>query len=218
MLYVIQYNDIFKIGFTTSEENIEKYYKQKYPGSKLIKTIEGNRIDLQKIQNQIGKQNWYSSNVLDVFDKYVTDAWDNWERVKFIINEAVNDIINNYLNGEFDEYKLSKYDADICRSFFDRTENLKEPEDYMKYNHMRMYLIEGRSYNFMLMEFMCKHWIDYELVPTICDNIVKYRTNELNKTMKAIDKVIENAITNKIEIQKLLNEVNDEVNLFLDIM
>ena len=218
MLYVIQCNDLFKIGFTTSEENTKKYYEKKYKNAKIIKTVEGNRIDLQHIYNQIGKQDWYDDTIINVFNNYQSNAWNNWEIVKNIIDNAVCDIIENYLNGIFNEYKLPEYEADMCKALFDRTEHMNTPKDYMKYDHMRRYLTEGRGYSFMLIEFICKHWIDYELVPIICDNIIEYRTNKLKKTMENIDKTIEYAIENKMKIQKLLNEVNNEVNVFLEII
>ena len=144
MLYLIENENLYKIGYTANIKTRMGNYKTHNPECVLINTIEGSSNDEKQLHKlceeyRYSKEWFYKNdNILELFNNYKTIEWNNWNEIKTTIDEFVNYIKNMIENFNTDCWQPKmKYETySKLSTFFKNVETLTKPEDYEKYHKL----------------------------------------------------------------------------------
>lgn len=157
MLYLIESGEYYKIGFTTNIKSRMSNYRTPNPNVILIAKIEGIKKDeiiLHKLCSKYHYSNeWFYKNdeIKTLFTNYATCAWNDWEGIKTLIKNHINNItehlntcnIEDFLNIPTMDWKTKSK----IKSFFADTSGLTLPKNYNGYKNIFDELIVNNTFN-----------------------------------------------------------------------
>lgn len=230
MLYLIENENLYKIGYTTNIKSRMSTYKTHNPECVLINTIEGTSNDEKNLHKLCEEykhsKEWFykNDNILELFNNYKTIEWNQWDEVKSIINTIMNNI-ENKVNDFNTDHWLTKVDYNTyskLSKFFSNVSSLTKPDDYQNYfnkwNFVKnfYYNISKEKYIELLHEYnIVSNEKIVKLVKMNIDNL-KYKLekqiNECNIIIAKAQTAMYEAQKEKMELEKDYNNLNENID------
>lgn len=221
MLYLIENENFYKIGYSTNVKSRMQTYKTHNPDCNLINVIEGTNNDEKNLHKICEKyrysKEWFYKNddILKIFNNYKTIEWNQWDEIKSNINTIINNI-ESKIDDFNTEHWLTKIDYNThskLSKFFSNVSSLTKPDDYQDYFN-KWSFIKNFNYDISKEKYL-RLLYEYNIIPN--EKIVKLVRMNLNNLKYKFEKqinecniVIAKAQTAMYEAQKEKMELEKE--------
>lgn len=141
MLYLIENENLYKIGYTANLKTRMSTYKTHNPECVLINTIEGSSNDEKQLHKLCEEyrysKEWFYKNddILELFNNYKTIEWNNWDEIKISIDNFIDYVKQKIMFFQTTDWRPEmKYELHSKLStFFKNVETLTKVNDYDEY-------------------------------------------------------------------------------------